>query len=144
MAQSLTSTQRTHPIIKLMNDKRDRLTILDPNRSDNNISGGSHEIGLVFTTFSKAHDVLQRQLEAFLQRTDHSKPFSFLEELIGGNFSAYDKQRDALKMLHTGSNQYRGLLGFSSAQNFVSWFRYVYTNRYSSSCGPSSTATSFP
>ncbi|RVX67258.1 hypothetical protein B0A52_09295 [Exophiala mesophila] len=82
------------------NDKTSRLTIIDPNRADNNISGGTHRIAEIQECFRAAHQALQDRLETF-----HSKaePGSFLECLVGGDFSHYESQRQLLHELYTGS-----------------------------------------
>ncbi|KAF2745504.1 hypothetical protein M011DRAFT_460088 [Sporormia fimetaria CBS 119925] len=69
-------------------EKIDGLSIQDPNRSDNNISGGSHRAALVFKLFSEAHEALL----ARLQRPDFSG-ISILETIIGGNYETYERQK---------------------------------------------------
>ncbi|RMZ76597.1 hypothetical protein DV738_g4871, partial [Chaetothyriales sp. CBS 135597] len=84
------------------NDKRGRLAIIDPNRPENNISGGSNQIEHVFALFSSAHDILSDHLSSFpVSRADKAS-FSFLKDIIGGDFAAYDKQRKALQSLYFG------------------------------------------
>ncbi|RMD40293.1 hypothetical protein DV735_g4838, partial [Chaetothyriales sp. CBS 134920] len=84
------------------NDKRGRLAIIDPNRPENNISGGSNQIGHVFSLFSSAYDILSDHLSAFPARRADKASFSFLKDIIGGDFAAYDKQRKALQSLYFG------------------------------------------
>lgn len=76
------------------------MTIIDPNRADNNISGGTHKIAEIQECFRAAYEALQDRLETF-----HSKdePDSFLECLVGGDFSPYEAQRQLLHELYTGS-----------------------------------------
>ena len=75
------------------------MKIIDPNRPDNNISGGTIKIGLIFDCFSTAYDILQASLAA--HENGHNVP-SFLEQIVGGNFEAYDTQREYLRELHIG------------------------------------------
>lgn len=84
-------------------DKKGRLTIVDPNRPDNNISGGSSEIERVFRCFSRAHQVLQNRMADYSSFDPSSgRAFSFLEDIIGGDFEAYRVQREVLSRLHAG------------------------------------------
>ncbi|KAK5559463.1 hypothetical protein LTR46_002505 [Exophiala xenobiotica] len=81
-------------------DKNDtRLTIIDPNRPDNNISGGTNQITEIVKCFSSAHQSLMLRLEDYEQRTAQSPNSSFLECLVGGNFAQYEMQRDVLHSL---------------------------------------------
>ena len=75
------------------------MKIIDPNRPDNNISGGTNKIGLIFDCFSTAYDILQASLAA--HENGDNVP-SFLEQIVGGNFEAYDSQREYLRELHIG------------------------------------------
>lgn len=74
--------------------------IIDPNRADNNISGGTSSIATIFALFAQSHATLQESLDSFAERGLKDSKFSFLEKLIGGNFSAYDEQRQRLRHLH--------------------------------------------
>lgn len=80
-------------------EKPDCLSIVDPHRQDNNISAGTHDIQRIVNCFSKAHETLQRQLYNKLIHPGLSG--SLLEDVIGGNFSAYDLQRQSLYTLHS-------------------------------------------
>lgn len=84
-------------------DKPGRLTIIDPNRPENNISGGTNKIELIFQCFSEAHQVLISRLAAY---TDNpSTVSSFLEGIVGSDFTEYELQRDMLYELHYGSKR---------------------------------------
>ncbi|KIX02346.1 uncharacterized protein Z518_08287 [Rhinocladiella mackenziei CBS 650.93] len=78
-------------------DQTGRLTIIDPNRADNNISGGTALINDIIKCFSKSHRALLERLAAYEKRGSQDPPTSFLECLIGGNYTPYETQR---KMLH--------------------------------------------
>ncbi|KAJ4512220.1 hypothetical protein HRR83_006193 [Exophiala dermatitidis] len=84
-------------------DKDGRLTIVDPNRPDNNISGGTRLIDNIMACFSSAHRTLLDQLNEYEQRVLHGQPQSLLECLIGGNFTLYETQRQTLLNLSTAS-----------------------------------------
>jgi hypothetical protein len=77
-------------------ERPDCLSIIDPHRPDNNISAGTHEIQRIINCFATAHEVLQRRLHAYPGRAG-----SLLEDILGGNFSAYELQRQSLYDLHT-------------------------------------------
>lgn len=101
--------QRSYKLLIHSNDKAGRLTIIDPNRPDNNISGGSHEIERVFRSFKQAHGDLVSKLQDFGSETDTSS-FSFLKDLVGGNFTAYELQRSVLRDLYRGNRRQAGKL----------------------------------
>lgn len=77
-------------------DKAGRLTIIDPNRADNNISGGTRLIEGIQTCFSLAHQALVQRLAEFERGTPQTKSPSFLECLVGGDFTKYRIQRQKL------------------------------------------------
>ncbi|KAI5360975.1 putative PAP/25A-associated, polymerase, nucleotidyl transferase domain, nucleotidyltransferase Trf4 [Septoria linicola] len=77
------------------------LTIIDPNRRENDISGGSRQIDKVFKCFRGAHNEIQRRLNDV--RTGKSKSNSILGCIIGGNYSSFDAQRQLLRSLDRGS-----------------------------------------
>ncbi|RMZ80164.1 hypothetical protein DV737_g3111, partial [Chaetothyriales sp. CBS 132003] len=93
------STYRPH---LFNNEKRGRLTIIDPNRPENNVSGGSNQIDQVFSLFSTAHEILSDHMSAFPVSRSDKASFSFLKDLVGGNFARYDKQRKGLQSLYFG------------------------------------------
>jgi len=80
-------------------EKPDCLSIIDPHRQDNNISAGTSEIQRILDCFAKAHETLQRRLQDKL--TSPERCDSLLEDILGGNFSAYELQRQSLYKLHT-------------------------------------------
>jgi len=81
-------------------DKSDaRLTIIDPNRPDNNISGGTNQITEIVRCFSSAHQSLMLRLDDYEKRTAQSPTSSLLECLVGGNFAQYEAQRQVLHNL---------------------------------------------
>ncbi|KAI7152005.1 hypothetical protein KC316_g15042, partial [Hortaea werneckii] len=83
-----------------VNAKSDRLTIIDPNKRDNDISGGSHRINDVLDVFSHAHAELQRRLSQ-LHRGEGVQD-SILGCIWGGNYSSFIHQREKLSLLQRG------------------------------------------
>ncbi|KAI7627811.1 hypothetical protein KC346_g560 [Hortaea werneckii] len=83
-----------------VNAKSDRLTIIDPNKRDNDISGGSHRINDVLDVFSHAHAELQRRLSQ-LHRGKGVQD-SILGCIWGGNYSSFIHQREKLSLLQRG------------------------------------------
>ncbi|KAJ9606943.1 hypothetical protein H2200_008954 [Cladophialophora chaetospira] len=87
------------------NDKsNERLTIIDPHRSDNNISGGTNQIHLIFDSFSKAHEALVTRLSAHESGATEDQPGTFLGCLIGGSFASYEAQRATLRALSVNAD----------------------------------------
>jgi non-canonical poly(A) RNA polymerase PAPD5/7 len=97
----LTLWQRDYRAHLFDKDKAGRLTIIDPNRPDNNISGGTREIQSIQACFSSAHQILDDLLTKFDPKADNHG-FSFLKDLIGGNFEHYEAQRMKCKNLYFG------------------------------------------
>jgi non-canonical poly(A) RNA polymerase PAPD5/7 len=83
----------------VFDDRDGRLTIIDPNRPDNNISGGTRSINDIIRCFSSAHQALIQQLAAAETRRPQDQPPSFLACLVGGSFQQYEAQRQALHNL---------------------------------------------
>lgn len=67
---------------------------MDPNRTDNDISGGSSKILLIFDRFSKAHAELLRAMKAA------NRP-SILDWSLAGNYESFVRQRNRLLDLYT-------------------------------------------
>jgi len=84
-----------HP--RMMQNK-DRLTIIDPNNPDNDISGGSHKIDTVFGRFRSAYSDLQRYMSSL--SSGQISTASILECIIGGNYQSVNEQRDRLRRLY--------------------------------------------
>ncbi|KAF2865968.1 hypothetical protein BDV95DRAFT_244021 [Massariosphaeria phaeospora] len=70
-------------------EKPTQLSIQDPNKSDNNISGGSHRAAYVFKIFSQAHKTLTDQMDILYDSGDGES--SALQSIIGGNYDTYEK-----------------------------------------------------
>jgi len=78
-------------------EKRDGLSIQDPNRPDNNISGGSHRAQVAFDAFREAYNTIEDRIEASRRGQDIGP--SLLGCILGGNYESYTKQRNHLKSL---------------------------------------------
>ncbi|KIW66589.1 hypothetical protein, variant [Phialophora macrospora] len=76
-----------------------RLTIIDPHRADNNISGGTRQIDTILDCFSKAHRALAARLASFEKDPLEVYVEGFLGCLIGGDFTSYERQRQRLRDL---------------------------------------------
>jgi non-canonical poly(A) RNA polymerase PAPD5/7 len=73
------------------------LSIQDPNKLDNNISGGSRRAVDAFKVFSAAYDTLTDRMRA--SKSGASVGPSLLGSIIGGNYMSYIKQRRHLQTL---------------------------------------------
>lgn len=76
------------------------LTIVDPNKPDNDISGGSSKIGTVFECFRTAHSEIQRRL--YQIHSGESVEDSILGVVLAGNYTAFFQQRNHLSVVHRG------------------------------------------
>ena len=76
---------------------RDRLSIIDPNNPENDISGGSSKFSSIQATFSELHAILRQRV---IEATQTSKQgFCILKDLLGGDYSSFRKQRAHLEKL---------------------------------------------
>jgi len=90
--------QRTQTLAKV---NAEGLTIIDPNRKDNDISGGSKRVAEVFGLFRRAHAALQRRAEEVVNGSATSG--SILGCVLGGNYTSFDDARDRLSRLDRDS-----------------------------------------
>jgi non-canonical poly(A) RNA polymerase PAPD5/7 len=82
-----------------MMQNKDRLTIIDPNNPDNDISGGSHKIDTVFGRFRSAYSDLQRYMSTL--SSGQISTNSILECIIGGNYHSVNEQRERLRRMYS-------------------------------------------
>lgn len=77
-----------------------RLSIIDPNNSSNDISGGSANIATITSLFAEAYRDL-RQRMADLAKADKAakQGASILEVIFAGNYSTFRLQREHLARL---------------------------------------------
>jgi len=67
---------------------------MDPNKPDNDVSGGSRNVSLIFSRFSRAHTELLKAMRLM-------KRPSLLDWLLGGEYEAFTWQRNHLLGLYT-------------------------------------------
>ncbi len=80
---------------------KSRLSIIDPNRPDNDISGGSSNVLSIFKLFSPAHDALRIKMDELHHSTvEERKGETILGTVLGGNYGPFETQRARLKELH--------------------------------------------
>ena len=82
------------------NQNPNKLTIIDPNKSGNDISGGSRNIDDVLNCFRKAHHQIQQVLVKLHSGEDVED--SILGCMWAGNYTSFIHQRDKLSRLHRG------------------------------------------
>lgn len=73
-------------------NKGHRLAIMDPNQPENDISGGSKNIMLIFDCFSQAHEEILDAMNSPGRR-------SLLDWPLGGNYGTFEWQRNHLRAL---------------------------------------------
>jgi len=78
--------------------KSDRLAIIDPNNRDNDISGGSRNVMLIFARFSRAH-------EEILSAMRSSGRKSLLDWMLGGDYNSFLWQRDRLRTIYSKTSR---------------------------------------
>ncbi|KAK4201522.1 putative Poly(A) RNA polymerase protein [Triangularia verruculosa] len=76
----------------------DRLSIIDPNNEENDISGGSSNTGHIFSIFSRAHDDLRQRMRSMAEDPRRGTG-SILGVIMGGNYSSFEEQRSYLEKL---------------------------------------------
>lgn len=75
-------------------NKSDRLAIVDPNNPDNDISGGSKKVALIFARFSRAR-------EEILSAMRSSGRKSLLDWMLGGDYNSFLWQRERLRTIYS-------------------------------------------
>ncbi|KAL2760014.1 hypothetical protein ACRALDRAFT_1073934 [Sodiomyces alcalophilus JCM 7366] len=80
----------------------DRLSIIDPNNSSNDVAGGSSNIEAVVYEFSLAHTMIKKRMAAIAQdkSKQHTQASSILEVIFAGNYRLFRLQRAHLRRLH--------------------------------------------
>ncbi|KAE8152536.1 hypothetical protein BDV25DRAFT_61477 [Aspergillus avenaceus] len=85
-------------VYKVYKDNKDaRLSIEDPNNSDNDISGGTREIALVFKSFKDAYHLLKDRMISNAMTGNYTN--SILETIIAANYDEYTEQRFQLRQV---------------------------------------------
>ncbi|UNI22843.1 Polynucleotide adenylyltransferase [Purpureocillium takamizusanense] len=78
---------------------RDRLSIIDPNNSSNDISGGSSNTPAILARFHDAYLTLTDRMNE-LQRHPGSTKGGILDVILRGDYSSFRMQRAYLKLVH--------------------------------------------
>ncbi|KZF22882.1 hypothetical protein L228DRAFT_268260 [Xylona heveae TC161] len=82
-------------------NKMDRLSIVDPNKPDNDISSGSSNVALIFRCFSEAYEILQKRMADLRFRNfSERRGQSILGTIMAGDYSWFEWQRDRLRRLY--------------------------------------------
>ncbi|KAJ8125371.1 hypothetical protein O1611_g8269 [Lasiodiplodia mahajangana] len=103
----------------------DRLSIIDPNNPENDISGGSHNFYAIRDRFAKAYDTLQATMmqlakEATPTPSDRKRR-TLLYPLFAGNYAHFRDQRNWLEKLdREGLSEY-GAPETTSGTDYVQW-----------------------
>lgn len=85
-------------VYKVYRDNKDaRLSIEDPNNPDNDVSGGTREIALIFRSFRDAYRLLKDRIISMAMSGDHQT--SILESIIAANYDEYAEQRWQLRQV---------------------------------------------
>ncbi|GES63043.1 topoisomerase family protein Trf4 [Aspergillus terreus] len=95
-------------VYKSSRDNSPRLAIEDPNNPDNDISGGTREISLIFNSFSQAYRALKQRMVSM--GMSGNADGSILECIIAANYDEYTEQRWQLRDVfqhHPRFAQYR-------------------------------------
>ncbi|KAM3086910.1 hypothetical protein ACMFMG_001030 [Clarireedia jacksonii] len=78
-----------------------KFSIIDPNRSDNDIAGGSSNTRAIQACFSAAYDALQKRMgELQYSDLEARRNQSILGCILEGNYSSFKLQREHLAHLH--------------------------------------------
>ncbi|KAH7045931.1 hypothetical protein B0J12DRAFT_576447 [Macrophomina phaseolina] len=84
--------------------KADRLSIIDPNTPNNDISSGSHNVVLIQRCFSEAFTQLRRRMaELNALSIPERRHESILKVLFAGNYTSFDWQRRRLRKIYEKS-----------------------------------------
>ncbi|EPE08598.1 poly rna polymerase cid14 [Ophiostoma piceae UAMH 11346] len=79
----------------------DRLSIIDPNNEDNDISGGSKNTPAIMREFAEAYDALQKRMVDLAKLPlDQRAHQSILGVILQGDYSTYRHQRDYLREVY--------------------------------------------
>lgn len=77
----------------------EKFSIIDPNRSDNDISGGASNTNTILQCFSNCYRDLQQKM-ASLKGFENRAKASILGCILAGNYSSFELQRSHLAYVH--------------------------------------------
>ena len=90
--------------------------IIDPNRQDNDISGGSGEVGKIFAHLKGAYDQISARMNDLEDLADQRSAGSIKESIMGcifaGDYSSFEEQRSRMKTIY---DQYQANGGLPQA-----------------------------
>ena len=74
---------------------------MDPNLSSNDISKGSRNVEAIFSSFSKAYNLLQKRMFDLSQSSySEREQRSILGCILGADYSSFQRQRNRLRRNH--------------------------------------------
>ncbi|KAH8666491.1 hypothetical protein BX600DRAFT_274394 [Xylariales sp. PMI_506] len=89
-----------HEVSDIVYRNMDRLSIIDPNNPENDISGGSSNFGLVQQNFSNAYDDLNERMHELAREQSKVHGYdTLLAPIFGGNYSSFRLQRNYMKKI---------------------------------------------
>ncbi|KAI9837870.1 MAG: hypothetical protein M1837_002690 [Sclerophora amabilis] len=96
-------------------NNKQRLSIIDPNRPDNDISGGTSNIDTIMRCFSEAYETLQSRLgDLNFAELERRKGASILGTILAGDYAQFETQRNRLRELYEQSFDGNSTLPVSS------------------------------
>lgn len=92
---------------------RPRLAIEDPNNKNNDISGGTKDIGLILECFSRAYDALKDRVVSLAtsKPTSPRKNDCFLDTILSACYDEYDEQRAHLRTVYESDPRFAEYYG---------------------------------
>jgi len=94
------SKNQSHTVYK--QSQISRLSVIDPNDPNNDLTRGAAETTIILECFSKAYYALQeRMVELHHSGLDVRKNQSILGVILGGNYSSFEVPRRELQRLHS-------------------------------------------
>ncbi|KAI1488306.1 hypothetical protein F5X96DRAFT_91182 [Biscogniauxia mediterranea] len=100
----------------------DRLSIIDPNNPENDISGGSSNTETIFGHFSRAYSTLRERMAKLAKQGTSTKSSdddgTILGPVFAGKYSNFQIQRDYLKRLSASELPEYGFRGSTFRRNY--------------------------
>ena len=84
------------PYKKNQNKPTPKICIIDPNRSSNDISGGSSNTPTILRVWAEAYRLLQDRM-TYLRTAEDRQDESILSCILGGNYRSFELQRQHLR-----------------------------------------------
>lgn len=81
--------------------KSTKMTIEDPNRPDNDITGGTTGIRLIVYCFGRAYEALHQKMWGLRQAEFAERQGqNILWTILGGDYSSFDQQRERMRQVY--------------------------------------------